>query len=80
MLKWSARQSGLFDILIDDGRPLLSLTAVALIGSGLFPRNKTPERHTPHRSGVSIQMRARLRRLNGDCSCVRLALRVGVLH
>jgi hypothetical protein len=27
---------GLFDALIDDGRPLLKLTAVSLIGSGLF--------------------------------------------
>jgi hypothetical protein len=27
---------GLFAALIDDGRPLLKLTAVALIGSGLF--------------------------------------------
>jgi hypothetical protein len=29
-------QRGLFDSLVDDGRPLLKLTGIALIGSGLF--------------------------------------------
>ncbi|HJT31821.1 MAG TPA: hypothetical protein VJ783_07185 [Pirellulales bacterium] len=40
---------GLFDILVDDGRPLLSLTAVALIGSGLFAFFLSATKHfLPH--------------------------------
>lgn len=40
---------GLLAILIDDGRPLLSLTAVALIGSGLFAFFLSATKHfLPH--------------------------------
>lgn len=40
---------GLFAILIDDGRPLLSLTAIALIGSGLFAFFLSATKHfLPH--------------------------------
>jgi hypothetical protein len=40
---------GLFAILIDDGRPLLSLTGVALIGSGLFAFFLSATKHLlPH--------------------------------
>lgn len=40
---------GLFAILIDDGRPLLLLTAVALIGSGLFAFFLSATKHfLPH--------------------------------
>lgn len=37
MMKNDAHDTrGLIEALIDDGRPLLKLTALALIGSGLF--------------------------------------------
>ena len=40
---------GLLQILVDDGRPLLSLTAVALIGSGLFAFFLSATKHfLPH--------------------------------
>lgn len=43
------RDRGLLAILVDDGRPLLSLTAVALIGSGLFAFFLSATKHfLPH--------------------------------
>ena len=45
----SDNDRGLFGIIIDDGRPLLSLTGVALIGSGLFAFFLSATKHfLPH--------------------------------